>query len=551
MRYAKIRLSGLFRDTGEQAKSFPAATGRRFRYDEFLIRVEKILGNRKISRVLIEYAEDFRPLLFAGLEEIREQLLRLEEGGKEVVFFAKQYDGRSLYLASACGRRVLHPLGNLSYLGFSRSFVYFKQAMDTQGITAEVIRRGRYKSAGDRFRVDRMDPFDEEQYRRYFEELAAEASEKIGEGFGKGEEEIERLLQGNILDAETARKESWADELATIHGIEQRWRQEEKLKRKKYRRLGRSIGSGRKRIAVLFFEGAVVDGKTRRHPLLGQAVGADSFVPHIEKLAKEKSIKGVVLRINSGGGSAYASEDVLDALRRLAEKKPLVVSMSELAGSGGYWIACAGERLFVRRTTLTGSIGVLMMLAGAKRLLEDHGITASTLRTAPYADLGSALREATEQERGMIDAQVEKTYAQFLDRAASFRGMERGELEKRAAGRVWAGSDAVAQGLADEIGGLQEAVEYMKGRLGFDKAKLRFYPEIKRSFLERRLERAARKSAPVARSGPLASLSGAAASQSAGRGLHALSALVRETSMLNGRPLALLPEYLSIAAEER
>jgi protease-4 len=266
----------------------------------------------------------------------------------------------------------------------------------------------------------------------------------------------------------------------------------------------------------------VVDGKTRRHPLLGEAVGSETFTAEVEKLRKARRVKGVVLRINSGGGSATASEDVLSALRRLAKEKPLVISMSEAAGSGGYWIACTGERLFVRETSLTGSIGVLVMLLSARTLLERLGITGSVIKSAEHADMGSVLRPPTETERKAVDTLVEAVYRDFISRVAGARALQRPRVERLAEGRIWSGRDAVARGLADETGGVTEAVDYLRRRLGLRRATVRFYPDTRPGLLQRIVLR---------RPGSAEQLLGAVSS-------------AEEAAALNAAPLAVMPHSL-------
>ncbi|MFP4268274.1 MAG: signal peptide peptidase SppA [Spirochaetaceae bacterium] len=544
MKYAKIVLCGGFCISGSQTKSLTTKPEKRFRFDHFLLRVEKIIADKKIGRVLIECKNDFYFRLYSGAEELREQFERLRKAGKEVVFYSSSYETLQLFISSACSRRILHPLGTLSFLGLSRSFLFFKGAMEKYGFTAEVIRRGRYKSAADPFRTDRLDRENEEQYKRFFESVMEELRLSTAEGLGKSAEEMQRLLDGEILDAESARSEGWIHEVETLKSIEERWKKEEKVKRKKLKRLGRSYGKGRSKIAVLMFEGAIVDGKTKKHPLFGQAIGADSFVPHIEKLIKEKRVKGVVLLVNSGGGSATASEDILDPLKRLKEKKPLVVSMSDVAGSGGYWIACAAERLFVRKTSLTGSIGVIMMFLGIRNFLRRYGVTEDSIRTAPHADLGSPYRSVTEKERKMVDGVIEGIYEKFIHRVASFRDMEKGEIQNLAGGRVWSGSDAVTRGLADELGGLEKAVEYLKSKLELEKTRVVFYPEIKKSFIEKKLS----KAAGGARLSELdASIT--PSKLEAGLGLFGFDLTGLEQGRgetISHKPLVLMPEYITM-----
>ncbi|MGC9312480.1 MAG: signal peptide peptidase SppA, partial [Sediminispirochaetaceae bacterium] len=438
--------------------------------------------------VLIDCAQDLHAMLAGGAEAIREQLDRLTASGRKTIFYAAEYSPLQLYLASACTRRMIHPLGTLSFLGLSRSFLFFKPAADKLRIESTVLRRGRYKSAGDRFRTDRMDPFNREQYEQYLHGAVREMGEKITAGMEKTQTDLEELTAGRMLSAEEALEEGWIHEIRTSDQLRREWKRR-KHRNRSVKKVGRSYGRGRKKIAVLVFEGAVIDGKSKRHPLLGQAVGAESFVPHVHKLADDSSVKGVVLRGNSGGGSAAASEDIRNALEELREKKSLVVSMSEAAASGGYWISCGAERIFAHADTLTGSIGVITLHLALQNFLKRHGINAESLRTGPHADLGSALRQITEEEKKILDVTVERLYRSFIRRVADARNQDPRRVEKIAGGRVWSGSDALQKGLVDEVGGLVQAVDYLKGQLGLPKPKVVFYPRVRRSLIERLLER--------------------------------------------------------------
>ncbi len=531
MKYAVLKLSGAYRETGPAVRSILSTrTERHFRFDHFLIRVEHILSSKRITTVLIDCAQDFHTMLAGGTESVREQLERLTSSGRETIFYTTEYGPVQLYLASACTRRMMHPLGTLSFLGLSRSFLFFKPAADRLRIESTILRRGKYKSAGDRFRTDRMDPFNREQYERYLNGAVREMGEKITAGIGKTEGDLDELIGGRILSAESAVEEGWVHEIRTSDQLRREWKRQ-KNRNRSMKKVRRSYGRGRKKIAVLVFEGAVIDGKSKRHPLLGQAVGARSFLPHVHKLADDSSVKGVVLRINSGGGSATASEDILNALTELGKKKPLVVSMSEAAASGGYWISCGAERIFAHANTLTGSIGVISLHLALQKLLKQYGINAESLRTGPHADLGSALRSITGEEKKMLDGTVEHLYRTFIRKVADARNRDPRQVEKAAAGRVWSGSDALQEGLVDQVGGLVLAVEHLKDRLGLPKAKVVFYPKIKRSLVERLLERESGDDA-------------AAGVEEMAGGLYALQLmqiLLRDPPGLTA-PLALLPE---------
>ncbi len=531
MKYAVINLSGRFRETGLQTKGmFAAAKNEGFRYDLFLIKVEEILVNKKISRILVECKMDFSPLVFAGAEAVRKQLKRLKNAGREVFFYSIEYRAIQLYLGSACSKMIINPIGSFYFFGLSSSFLFFKQLLKKNKIETEIIRRGKYKSAADRFRVDSIDDANREQYQAFLDTSMKEIRDAVRNGMGKTNADIDELLNGKILSSDEAVKTGWVDELKTIETLISEWKAD-KYKKAKDGKKHNSYGRGKK-IAVLIFEGAIIDGKSKQDPLMGQAIGSDSYIKHINGLIKNKSVKGVVFRINSGGGSATASEEIVNAIGRLKEKKPVVVSMSEVAGSGGYWIATQAEKIFAERTSLTGSIGVISMLIYAGDILKKYGITQSTLKTGKYADMGSVFRKATQKEKKILEEMIDKIYQLFVKKVAVFRDKSIKEIENAAGGRVWSGEDAIDAGIIDDIGGLTESIEYMKEKLKIKKAKVEFYPVIKHSFLQKQI---------------LKSSSGDASLEAAPEKPFDLRS-IRSSILFNSaaKPMAIMPEYIDL-----
>lgn len=534
-RYLRITLSGGYRESPPRSAPIPSTpSSAKSRLDQLILLVNRAVDSRKIRKVLIDCRRDFSPGLFGGPEEIRRQLERLARAGKECWFYSPEYNGLALYLASACEHRAIHPLGTLSYLGLARPFLFFKGVLDKQKIEPVVFRRGVYKSAADAFRSDSLEERNREQQARYLELVSGELERAVGEGFGKPPEALEDLKKGTMLTAQAACEEGWIDSAETVGSIIARWEGEEKLKRDSPGRLKRHYGSGRRKLAVLFLEGAIIDGESRNHPLFGEALGEATAVPLIERIAREKSIKGVVVRVNSPGGSATASEEILASLRRLAEKKPVVVSMSAVAGSGGYWISLAGERIFAQETTLTGSIGVISLSFYLRKFLKRLGVSAETIRTAAHADLGSGLREMTKKERALLDAIVEELYDQFLKSVSAARGVSQDEVDRLGRGRIWAGEDAREGGLVDEIGGLQEAIDYLAAKLTLKRHRVLFYPEEKRSLLQRLLLKGS----------PLSLLPAAAASRLPAGPAPLLSSLLSDS----GAPMLYTPEALELTS---
>jgi len=504
MKYSRIILRGRFRETGPMSKSLIAAARRdTFRFDLFLAHVEWLLQRKKIDTVLVECRNGFQAGSVSNAEAIRRELGRLASAGKNLVFAADTYDAVALYLASATSIRLIHPLGQVQFLGLSRSLFYVRNFLENAGVALTVFRRGAYKSAGDRFLRNEPSEEERQQITEYLGTLHAELTSAIREGYRKSAEEIEELISGRILYGSDAVEAGWADETALPNDLIDRWK-EQKAKEVSWKKQRPRYGKGKK-IAVLVFDGAIVDGTSRQHPLLGQSVGAESYIGYIRSLADDKKIAGVVFRVNSPGGSAIASESVARELERLAEKKPLLVSMGSVAGSGGYWITTPARRVFAERTTLTGSIGVLMIVADARRLLNRLGISETSLKTAAHADLGQPFRELTPEERDYLEQNVEAVYERFLEKAARARKSSVDEIRSVAEGRVWSGEAAVARGLADEVGGLTKAVSYMKGLLRTDRVSVEFHPRPHFSLVERVLLKNAAVSTLVA-AAPLATL---------------------------------------------
>ena len=488
--YAELTLSGSYRDTDRQVKSLLAfSTRETFVFTTFFRTCAAIRADRRVRRVLVHVKPTFNAPMPAALEEIRRELVRVSDAGKELVFYATEYRDAHLYLASACSKRALHPLGSIRCTGIARSTLFFKRLADRLGIRFQVVRRGRYKSAADRFRLETIDPANLEQYQRWIDQAASLIHTTIASGCGKDRADVDALLAGRTLDAAEALREGWVDETATIESLRESWTNE-KIRRRTVK-TPRSIGRG-KRVAVLCLEGAIVEGRSRVSPLIGQAVGSETFVKQIDSLRRSRRVRAVVLRVNSGGGSAVASEDIRSALARLAGEKPLLISMSDVAGSGGYWISMTGSPVYACATTLTGSIGVIMIAVDAGRALADQGITHSVIKTHEHADAGTGLRELTPREIEALDSQVASVYDRFLHLVADNRNIDVEGVHKRAQGRIWAGEDALEHRLVDRIGGLSDAVEEAQKVAGLRRARIVFVPRIKRSPVERLLSQGSR-----------------------------------------------------------
>lgn len=479
----EVALSGSYRETAPLVKSlWSRASGSHFCFDAFYRRCAAIRNDRRVSTVLVVRSPTFRTPAVAALEEIREELAGLVAAGKQVAFFSSEYRDAELFLASVCSRRILHPLGSLRCVGLARTDIFLKRLIDRLGVNVRIVRRGKYKSAMDRFRLDAMDAANLEQYRTWLDACANRLHDGIRTGYGPDAPDLARLLDGTVLDANGALREGWVDETTSLDAVRAAWR-EAKLRRRRVR-VPRSIGRG-PRIAVLHFEGAIVEGASRSDPLLGQALGSAEYVSHIDRLRRDRRTRAVVLRIGSGGGSAVASEEIRNALVRLAQEKPLVVSMGVVAGSGGYWIALTGAPIYALETTLTGSIGVITVAADVGHALSRIGVTHDTIRTHEHADAAAGFRPLTEKEMNELDRQVGFIYDSFVSLVADRRNLDRESVLESGSGRVWSGRAAAERGLVDGVGGLNEAIGEARRRAGLRRAKIVFRPRLSFTLLER------------------------------------------------------------------
>ena len=482
MQYVRLELSGKYREVGPQIPIFGGGPKQHFRFDLFFAHVERIRKSRAIKHVLVERKKGFSVPPFGGLEEVRAALERLTRAGKEVWYHAPEYQTYDCVLAAACRHRIMHPLGQVSFPGLALPSVFFKNLLDKQQVEATVIRKGTYKSGADNLRTEKFDKSAREQYQALLDgtvesmKEAATRSAVSGQASGFTPELLDEMIEGRIFTAKEALEKKMVDELRTLEDLINEW----KKKKARERPVGVPIfrlGTGKK-VVVLAFEGMIIDGSNRRHPLFGQASGDQAMVKTIRSLRKSRRVKAVIFRINSGGGSPTASENILRELAALSEKKPLVISMGPIAGSGGYWISTTGRKLFALPTTITGSIGVLSVYFNLARLLQKHGITTDAIRRGESADMGSALRGLTEKERKTIEGMIDSLYGEFIERVAKFRGLTPEKVDELGQGRIWLGKDAVKHKLVDQTGGLYDAIEYVKEILKAKRVKITFKPKM-------------------------------------------------------------------------
>ena len=405
---------------------------------------------------------------WATLEEIHRSLLRLRRARKPVYAYLRSPGAREYYLATAADKIFLAADDVLFLKGLRAEFFFLRKAMDKIGVELEVERAGKYKDAADSFTRTSLAPESREVVDAILDQVYGDLVAKIAQGRSMPPDEVRRLIDDGPLLARKARDRKLVDDLLfedqALDALKAKAGLKEinKVSHREYARLGpAAVGlGGASRIAVVAGEGTILRGGAA--DLGDSALWSDSFARLLKEIGDDKTVKGVILRINSPGGDAVASEDILHAARNLSRKKPLVVSMGDVAASGGYYIAMTGDRVLAYPNTITGSIGVIYGKVNLARLYDKLGFTHETLLRGKNAAIDSSAVPLSETGRQKLREGIAATYESFLARVAEGRKRKREEIEALAQGRVWIGAQASGNGLVDELGGLDRAVELVR-----------------------------------------------------------------------------------------
>ncbi|MCB9764884.1 MAG: signal peptide peptidase SppA [Alphaproteobacteria bacterium] len=405
----------------------------------------------------------------AAVQELRGGLAAVREAGKPCWTWSKVYDNKAWYLASACDQIMMHPQGVPMVIGLSMTTEHYAGTFEKVGVQADYERVGTYKSAVETYEAIEPSEPSKEMYGAMLDSVFDTFITDAAVGRGLSEDALRALINDPPITAGSALEKGMVDRLAYRDELRNDDDQlviseDETADLVDLQDYARGLRSdwrgGDKVVAVVHLQGAIVDGKSTGGGFGGSAVVGDrSVVPMLEKLAEDEDVVAVVLRINSPGGSALASDVIWRAVDKLNEEKPVVVSMGGAAASGGYYIAMAGRHIVAQPATLTGSIGVFAGKFAIDGLLEKVGITTWTTQRGDLAGLLSSPAPFTDAERAKLRERIEDFYATFLAKAAEGRGMTVEEVDAVAQGRVWTGAQALEVGLVDELGGLELAVQ--------------------------------------------------------------------------------------------
>ena len=421
----------------------------------------------------------------ATASTLRDALVKFRESGKFIIAYSKYYTQGSYYLASVADKVYVNPLGGVDFHGFSAMIPFFKDMLDKVGIKMQVFYAGNFKSATEPYRLNKMSDYNRLQMREYLEPVFKNFLTEMGASRNKSAAELRAIADG--LKARTADDAvalglvdatGYADDVIADLKGRMELGEKDKLNTISLGDYAKSFKKSKNykakdKIAVVYAEGSILANSGERGTIVD-----DKYVKLIRKIREDEKTKAIVLRVNSPGGSAIASENIWRELSLAREKGiKVVVSMGDYAASGGYYIACMADKIIAEPNTLTGSIGVFQMLPNAGVLFEDKlGVHWDTVKTASFSTGLNPFFDLAPEEQQFLQSSTDDIYEKFLQRVADGRHISRDSVHAIAQGRIWVGSRAKEIGLVDEIGSLQQAIDAAADMAGTSEYRIDEFP---------------------------------------------------------------------------
>ncbi|MGP1465377.1 MAG: signal peptide peptidase SppA [Porphyromonadaceae bacterium] len=434
--------------------------------DEIIDGINKARDNDNIKGIYIE-AGAFAADSYASLQAIRKALIDFKKSGKWIVAYGDSYTQSTYYIASVADKVMLNPHGIIDWHGMASQQFYLKDLMAKFGVKMQLAKVGTYKSAPEMFTADKMSDSNREQITAYINGIWQNVLKDVSASRKISTEKLNQYADSlitfddpqNYIKYKMVDKLVYTDEVKDVVKEMMKLGKDDDFKKVTISDMTNVKGKreGGEAIAVYYAYGDVVDGSASMSR--GKNIDAQIVCKDLEKLMEDDDIKAVVLRINTGGGSAYASEQIWHSMKKLKAKKPVVVSMGGMSASGGYYISSIANYIYAEPTTLTGSIGIFGMFPDPSQLLtEKLGVKFDEVKTNKFSTFGSMARPISDDEMTILNRYIDRGYSLFRSRVAEGRKMSVEDVEKIAQGRVWLGQDAVKIKLVDELGGLNDAL---------------------------------------------------------------------------------------------
>lgn len=423
----------------------------------------------------------------ASLEEIRKKLLEFKnETDKFIMAYSEIYSQKAYYITSIADEIYLHPEGVLEFIGLAYQGMFYKRALEKLDVEPQIIRHGKFKAAIEPYILDKMSPENREQISKFINSIWDNILADISESRNISTDDLFQIVQqlkvrkasnavelglvdatlykDQVLDSLRQRLSIETDADIEITGLAAYKNAKSEGNKKKY---------SKDKIAVVYAYGGISGGEGD-----DENIGSERISRAVRDARTDEKVKAIVLRVNSPGGSALASETILREMMLAKEEKPVIVSMGDVAASGGYYISCYADTIVANPTTITGSIGVFGLLMNTEKLLKNKlGITIDTVRTNQYSDMGGMYRSLTKSERNIIQNSVENIYNTFITHVANGRDMSKEAVDDIGQGRVWTGTDALELGLVDVLGGLEDAINIAANMANLENYRIRSLPK--------------------------------------------------------------------------
>lgn len=493
-----LRLEGQLDERAEDnplASLFGNGAAGSLGLDEVLRSIHNAKDNENIKGIYIE-AGTLTGATPAMLQEIRQALLDFKKSKKFIAAYGDTYTQGAYYISSVADSLLINPEGMIDWKGLAAQSVYYKDLLDKLGVRMEIFKVGTYKSAVEPYFLNEMSDANKEQIQTFSDEIWKQMLTEVAASRKLKTSQLDVLADSSMMFRGTAlyKKEKLVDRIAYSDAVPHMLAKMAGVDDVKsyntisVKDLAASASASPKNtsgnvIAVYYAYGNIVDQLSAGFNPSAE-IASPKVIRDLRELAENEDVQAVVLRINSGGGSAYASEQIWHEIQQLKKKKPVIVSMGGMAASGGYYISCCADWIVAEPTTLTGSIGIFGMFPIAEELLNDKiGIHFQTVKTHKYGDIGDYSRSMTEGEKAMLQNYVNRGYELFTKRCADGRGIPQDSIKSIGEGRVWTGEHAKKLGLVDQLGNLQDAIEVAKKRAKVDECTVLCYP-ARKSLLE-------------------------------------------------------------------
>ncbi|MGE5399356.1 MAG: signal peptide peptidase SppA [Ignavibacteriales bacterium] len=466
---------------------------RKLGLNDIIQNIRKAKNDQDVDGIYLDL-NNFMPGGMATVEAIRRELVDFKRSRKFIIAFGNDISQNAYYLGSVADRIYLNPEGGLDFKGISAELVFFKKTLDKLEIEPQIFQYGKYKSATEPFKFDRMSEDNKKQTTELLNSIYGNMIKMISESRHIPQDELNKISTGLLIRTpEDATKLHFIDSL--IYSDQVMDELKAKTVGSKSNRLSlvsiedyndvteKSSYSGRNRVAVIYANGDIQNTQGSE-----TVIGTENIAEAIRTAREDKNIRAIVMRVNSPGGDALVADEIWREVVRAKKEKPFIISMGNYAASGGYYIACAADTIVAEPNTITGSIGVFGIIPNMEGFFKNKlGITFDRVKTGKYSDLGSTTRPFSAEEKAIIQKEIDRVYETFVKKVADGRKKTFAQVDDIAQGRVWTGVQAKERGLVDIIGGLDDAVKVAASRAKIGQFSIVEYPR-KRGFLKSILE---------------------------------------------------------------